>query len=52
MDILRAEKKYSMLRAVRENKLVEVDTDIYNLPGVRAVNEGIPIIYQAIYRGN
>ncbi len=49
IDNLRREKKYSLLRAVREGKLIEVDTDIYNLPGVRAVNVGIPIIYEAIY---
>ncbi|GLI57009.1 hypothetical protein PM10SUCC1_25230 [Propionigenium maris DSM 9537] len=49
IDNLRSEKKYSLLRAVREGKLIEVDTDIYNLPGVRAVNVGIPIIYEAIY---
>lgn len=49
IDNLRREKKYSLLRAVREEKLIEVDTDIYNLPGVRAVNVGIPIIYEAIY---
>lgn len=49
IDNLRSEKKYSLLRAVREGKLIEVDTDIYNLPGVRAVNVGIPIIYGAIY---
>jgi len=52
MDILRGDKKYSLLRAVREGNLIEVDTDVYNLPGVRAVNEGIPVIYEAIYRGN
>lgn len=50
MDILRGEKKYSLLRAVREKNLIEVDTDVYNLPGVRAVNEGIPVIYEAIYK--
>lgn len=49
MDNLRSERKYSLLRAVKEGKLIEVDTDIYNLPGVRAVNRGIPIIYEAIY---
>lgn len=49
IDNLRSEKKYSLLRAVREGKLIEVDTDIYNLPGVRAVNVGIPTIYEAIY---
>lgn len=49
IEILRTEKKYSLLRAVREGKLIEVDTNIYNLPGVRAVNEGIPIIYNSIY---
>ena len=49
MENLRSENKYSLLRAVREDKLIEVDTDIYNLPGVRAVNRGIPLIYEAIY---
>ncbi len=49
VENLRSERKYSLLRAVKEEKLIEVDTDIYNLPGVRAVNRGIPIIYEAIY---
>ena len=49
IEVLRTEKKYSLLRAVRENKLIEVDTNIYNLPGVRAVNEGIPLIYNSIH---
>ena len=49
MDNLKSEKKYSLLRAVKEGKLIEVDTDIYNLPGVRAVKRGIPLIYEAIY---
>lgn len=49
LETLKKEKKYSLLRAVREGKLIEVDTDIYNLPGVRAVKIGIPLIYDSIH---
>ncbi len=47
--ILKTEKKYSLLKAVKDGNLIEVDSDIYNLPGVRAVDEGIPLIYNSIH---